>query len=46
MADTCVPRVIVIDTTIKQLETNISLIFFFAKAICCLQACNVVQGQR
>ena len=32
MGDTCVPSLIVVDATINQLETNISLI-----TICCLR---------
>ena len=36
MADTCVPSVTVIDTTVEQLQTNVSLITMYCPPRGCL----------
>ena len=48
MCDTCIPSLIVINTTINQLETNTYiLIIILSEAICCcLQTCNVAASEK
>ena len=40
MDDTCVTSLIDINTTNKQLESNL-----LPKAICCLQTCNIAESE-
>ena len=43
VADTCLPNLTVIDSTIEQLGNNVSIIKnVLPEAICCLQICNIV----
>ena len=46
MGDTCVPSLTVIDTTIKQLDTNVSLIIIYCLRLFVVYNHVMLQGQR